>query len=320
MNEVSFIKKNEKRWKDFELYLAGKKAMDADKLAQLYIELTDDLAFSKTFFARSKTTKYLNQLTLKAHALIFKRRKQKKNRVLRFFRYDYPLALYNNRRNIYYSFLAFAIAVFVGVVSLQHNQDFVRMILGDGYVDMTLENIEKGKPMAVYASEDPVVMFFSIAWNNIKVSFYIFTMGILLVYGSVLILLYNGVMLGTFQYFLITKGVGVDSFYAIWLHGTMEITAIVIAGGAGIAMGRGFLLPGTLPRITALKQKGKEGAIIITGLIPFFLYAAFIESFLTRHYDKSFLMDSILIAFSVLIIITYFFVYPYLLNRKIKKL
>ncbi|MEL7005973.1 MAG: stage II sporulation protein M, partial [Bacteroidota bacterium] len=100
-------------------------------------------------------------------------------------------------------------------------------VLSYRYVDMTLENIEKGDPMGVYSSMSQVSMFFTITFNNVRVSFMAFGGGLFFSIGAGLLLFYNGVMLGTFQQFFYQKGLLVFSFLSIWIHGTIEISSIV---------------------------------------------------------------------------------------------
>ena len=318
MNEIRFIKTNGKRWQEFESFLSNRANNNPDHLAQLYVELTDDLAYSQSFFPKSKTTKYLNQLTFKAHQNIFKRRKSSKNKLIQFFRYDYPFALYNNRRKILYAFLLTFISAIIGAVSAAHDEEFARLILGDYYINMTLDNINSGNPMAVYDSSEEFGMFMQIAWNNIRVSFLTFASGMLFSVGTFYFLFKNGMMLGVFQYFFFDQGVALTSMSAIWLHGTIEIFSIIIAGAAGLVMGNSFLFPGTYTRAQSLKRGAKEGVTIVGGLIPFFIIASFIESYVTRHYQESMLLDWVLIGSSIMLIITYFFMYPSYLNQKIK--
>ena len=74
-----------------------------------------------------------------------------------------------------------------------------------------------------------------------------------------------------------------ESLLSIWLHGALEISSIVVAGVAGLAMGDGWLFSGTYPRGYAFRQGAKRGLKIVVGLVPMFIIAGFIESFLTRH-------------------------------------
>jgi uncharacterized membrane protein SpoIIM required for sporulation len=317
MNEIRFIKLNGKRWQDFDNFLNENEISNPDQLAQLYVELTDDLAYARTFFPNSKTTKYLNQITFKAHQQIFKRRKVASNSIIKFFLNDYPLTIYENRKTIFIAFIFFVISAIIGAASLSLNEDFARSILGDGYVNMTIDNIKDGHPMGVYDSQEQGIMFLSIAWNNIRVAFMAFALGIFFTVGTFTVLLRNGIMLGVFQFFFFKYGLMKVSFLTVWMHGTIEISSIIIAAAAGIVMGKGFLFPGTYPRIYSLQREALKGVKMVIGLIPLFIIAAFIESFVTRHSEVSFTFDAIIIVLSSIFIISYLFVYPYFLTKKL---
>lgn len=317
MREVAFSRKNGPRWVEFESYLSNSRKFNPDRLARLFIEITDDLAYAQTFYPDSKTTKYLNQLAVKAHQILYKRTQAKKFRLYHFFTTDYPLLLYKNRQKIFYSFLFVFFSALIGIISTANDDTFIRLILGDHYVNMTLENIEKGQPMAVYESESSLNMFFLICWNNIRVSFLVFAAGMLFSVGSYILLFTNGLMIGAFQYFFYQKGLFLTSFVTIWLHGTIEIFSIIVAGASGIIIGNSIMFPGTYSRIHSLQKGAKEGAKILSGLIPFFIVAAFIESYITRHSDFSVVIDWAIISVSVAIIICYFFIYPNIVFKKI---
>src|SRR5690606_38292774 len=100
--------------------------------------------------------------------------------------------------------------------------------------DMTIDNIEAGNPLGVYQSSDQLSMFIQITTNNLMVSFLIFFVGLLFTVGTHVMLFSNGVMLGAFQYYFHTKGLLITSFLGIWIHGAFEISAIILAGAAGI--------------------------------------------------------------------------------------
>lgn len=199
MREVTFLKKNADKWKEFETFLSSKENINPDKLAALFIELTDDLSYSRTFFPESKTTQYLNSLTARVHQSIYKSKKERKERFFRFWKYEAPLLFYKHRLKIVISFSIFFISMLMGVVSSAGDSGFVRLIMGDGYVNMTLENIDKGDPMAIYKQMNGVDMFLGITFNNIRVSFIAFVYGILISFGTGWVLMSNGIMLGAFQ-------------------------------------------------------------------------------------------------------------------------
>jgi uncharacterized membrane protein SpoIIM required for sporulation len=193
--------------------------------------------------------------------------------------------------------------------------NFVRSVLGDAYVDMTEDNIAKGDPFGVYKQGNEFGMFVSIAANNIRVSLMVFAMGILAGAGTLYMLFENGIMLGCFQQFFFAKGLGWQSVLVIWIHGTLEISAIVIAGTAGLILGNSFLFPGTYQRIESLKYGAKDAVKIIFGLVPFFLLAAFFEGFVTRHTEMPIWLSSMLLLSSLALIVWYFIIYPIRLQR-----
>ena len=152
--------------------------------------------------------------------------------------------------------------------------------LGDSYVDMTLENIQSGDPMAVYKSKGQFGMSLGITANNLYVAFLTFVLGAFFGIGAVIIMVSNGIMVGAFQYFFYAEGLLQESFLTIWIHGTLEISAIIIAGAAGMTMGRGLLFPGTYRRLQAFQVSAKRGLKIMLGITPIIIAAGFIEGFL----------------------------------------
>ena len=313
MREALFLKQNKERWSAYE----KEPSSDPDELAERFIQLTDDLAYARTFYPKSKTVQYLNGLAGSIHLAIYKNKKEKQNRLIEFWKYELPLVMARNQRALLYAFLFFTCFVLIGVLSAHFDENFIRLILGDGYVNMTNENIEKGDPFGVYKSRDPMTMFLTIAFNNIYVSFRVFVMGLMLGVGTVYGLFYNGIMLGSFEYYFFSKGIGFDSILVVFIHGTLEISAIIIAGAAGLVLGNSILFPKTLTRMQSVIRGAKDGLKIIIGLLPVFLLAAFFEGFITRHTDMPVWMSSFILLASLTFIIYYFIVYPRKLLGKI---
>jgi uncharacterized membrane protein SpoIIM required for sporulation len=316
MTETAFVKSRREVWQSFEHMLLRPKQVSPDALADSFIQLTDDLAYARTFFPNSKITQYLNALTAKAHQSIYRNRKERRERLIEFWRIELPLAVFSTRRSILYSFIIFAIAAFIGALSTAGDDSFVRLILGDVYVNMTLANIQKGDPMAVYKSARELPMFLGITLNNIFVSFYAFVLGMLCSFGTAYVLLYNGIMLGTFQYFFYQHGLLLKSALVIWIHGTLEISAIVLAGGAGLTIGNSILFPQSFTRLDSFLRGAKCGIKVIFGLIPIFIAAGFLESFVTRHTDMPLFLSLLIIFSSLAFVIWYFVIYPIYLSKK----
>ena len=319
MKEITFLNQNADKWQQFEALVASKGGSNPDLMADLFIQLTDDLSYSKTNYPKSKTTQYLNSIAARVHQEIYKNKKEKSGRIITFWKYELPFIFKNSQKQLFYAFLIFAVAMLIGIVSAAYDDTFVRLILGDSYVNMTLENIDKGDPMAVYKSMNQIDMFLGITINNIRVAFVCFALGLLFSFGTGVMLLYNGIMLGAFQYFFYSKGLLLQSVLVIWIHGTLEISAIIIAGCAGLVMGNSILFPGTYSRGASFIMGAKQGVKIVIGLVPIFITAGFFESFVTRYSQMPMWLSLMIIGSSILFIVWYFIVYPILLNNKVRK-
>lgn len=316
MREVAFLQQNAEQWREFEARLAQRNNTDPDELAGLYVRLTDDLAYAKTFYPNSKTTAYLNTLASRAHQIIYRNQKEEANRFVTFWQTELPLLMRQTRVELLCAALVFVLSAMLGALSSANDETFVRLILGDRYVNMTLENIKQGDPLAVYKKMNQIDMFLGITFNNVRVSFYAFMAGVAFAFGTGLILFYNGVMLGAFQYFFHQQNLLLPSVLTIWIHGTLEISAIVIAGSAGFTMGRGLLFPGTFTRGEAFMRGAKNGLKIVIGLVPIFIVAGFLESFVTRYTNMPAALNLSIILVSAAFIVYYFLIYPSLLKRK----
>ncbi|WP_129718382.1 stage II sporulation protein M [Pedobacter sp. SYP-B3415] len=306
MREAVFVKQNSEKWQRYDAL----PHQSPDELADRFIEITNDLAFSKTFYPKSKTTAYLNGLAFKLHQSLYRNRKERRGRFLNFWQTELPFIFFKYRRQLLYALVFFVIACAMGALSAKYDDTFVRLIMGNAYVNMTNENIAKGDPFGVYKQENELMMFTYIALNNIFVSFYTFALGAFFSLGTVFSLFRNGIMLGSFQYYFFSKGLGLQSVLVIWIHGTLEISAIVIAGAAGLILGNSFLFPKTYSRMDSLKAGARDGMKIIIGLIPIFILAAFFESFVTRHTEMPMWLSVLILAASAAFIIWYAGIYP----------
>lgn len=140
MREAAFLKKNKDKWLLFEAVLDGKKDIEPDKLSDLYLEITDDLSYASSFYPKSNTSLFLNALAVKAHQKIYKSKKESKNKFISFFKTECPLLFYNYQKQLAIAFLVFVLFTIAGAYSASQDGDFVRLILGDSYVNETLEN------------------------------------------------------------------------------------------------------------------------------------------------------------------------------------
>lgn len=318
MRETSFIKQNKDKWAELERVM-DKKEKDPEQLNELFIKVTDDLSYSRTYYSNRSVRVYLNGLAQRIFYSIYKNKRSRISRFKDFWTTDLPILVYESKVAFRISFGVFMAALLIGVISSINDPNFAQAILGESYIDMTIENIESGDPMAVYKSKGKTSMSIGITLNNIFVAFRTFILGAFFMVGSIGILLYNGIMVGAFQYFFFEQGLLQESALTIWMHGTLEISAIVIAGAAGITMGRGLVFPGTLSRINAFQLSARRGLKIMIGVTPLFIVAGFIEGFLTRITEAPDILRLLFILICLAFVIGYFVILPVILGRTGKK-
>ncbi len=320
MRETVFIKQNKQQWLEIEQVLNNGQRISPDQMADLYIQLLGDLSFSQTYYPKSTTTTYLNFLVSQIYRKIYKTKRIEKNRFIFFFKEEVPQLLYHHRKLIYFSFILFFFFATLGVISAKYDTEFVRIILGNHYVNQTLENIEKGDAMAVYKSGSDWGSFIAITVNNVRVAIYAFIFGITAGLLTYYVLLQNAMMIGAFQYFFYEKGVFADSLKGIWLHGAMEVFSIVIAAAAGFLLAKSIVFPKTYSRMLSFKVGFKEGLKIFLATVPFFVAAGFIEGYITRYSNTMPLWLNCVIIFGSLALISYYFlIYPIVKHFKLNK-
>ncbi len=315
MKEKIFIEKNKQYWQGFEQGLKSDQKKPG-RFWHTFVKITGDLAYARTFYPNRSVRVYLNYLSQLVYNDLSKTRKYRDNVWIRFWTHSIPMAMYRNRMSMYLALGVFILAFLAGYLSGVVNPDYVVQILGHEYVSMTRENIASGDPMAVYRSMAPMEMSFAITVNNIRVAFLTFICGILASVGTLGVLLYNAMMIAAFHKLLFDEGIVREMLLTVYMHGAMEISAIIIAGGAGLVLGKGLLFPGTHTRLEAFQLSSKEAIYIFIGTLPLFVIAGFVEGFVTRLTDIADWLRFLFIITSLGLVVFYYFIYPGLLASR----
>ncbi len=316
MKESKFIDKNLNSWKENEKLISTNDNTPR-QLSHLFIKTTDDLSYANTYYKNRSVRLYLNSIAKILFNQVNKSEQFRFSSIREFFTHSVPLAFYAARKEIMISFILFGISMLIGALSSKYDPEFAQLILGDKYVKMTQENIAKNDPMAVYKSMAPFDMFLRITVNNCLVALRTFVMGIFMAIGTILIMIHNGIMVGCFQYYFIQHGIFWESFLTIWQHGVFEISSIIMAGAAGLVLGKGLIFPGNFTRFQALRLSARNGLKIMMGILPILIIAGFIEGFYTRFTQTPDAIRVITILLSLLIIIGYFVVLPWHRNKQV---
>ncbi len=323
MREALFIKRNRDKWIRYQ----REQTQDPDEQAERFITLLDDLAYSRTFYPQSKVTRWINSIAVGIYQSIYQNKKEQYSRLWTFWTTELPLLVRKYHKVFLFTFIFFILCLTISIISSKHEDAFVKTILGDEYVAMTEENISRGDPFGVYRDDDKFTMFVMIAFNNIKVALRTFVYGIFFGIGTLMILFYNGIMVGAFEYLFFSKGLGWKSIMVIWIHGTIEISSIIIAGAAGFIVGAGILFPGTYSRMQSFKMAIRDALKIALALVPFFIMAAFLESYVTYLMSNTFSignghglpvwLGALILLASLWLLTWYFYWYPIQVEKRI---
>jgi uncharacterized membrane protein SpoIIM required for sporulation len=313
VREALFIKKHKEKWAKAQQDPPD----DADEMANNFTELVNDLAYAKTFYPTSKVTQFINGQASKIYLNIYKNRKEESNRIVDFWKRDLPLTIRKYHRIIFFMFILFCVFFMVGFFSSRFDENFVRQMLGDDYVDKTIQNIEEGNPFGIYQSGSSFLSWMGIMINNIIVALVYFSQGIIFGIFTVKSMVTEAIRIGAFHYLFFSKGLGLQWALAVMIHGTLELWSIIVSCAAGVVLGMGFLFPGTLKRVDSLKRAAKDGVKITVGVLPVFIVAAFFEGFITRYYKMHWILSSLILISSSAFIVWYFIIYPIRLQRKL---
>ena len=308
LRETTFISRNLETWQALEAELARDRP-DPDVLRDLYAAVSDDLSYARTHYPNRSVKTFLNTKAASL-SLSLQRNQRRGIEVRKFFTETVPLELHTERYALATAFAVFVAAFLIGWFSSVADPDFARSVLSDRYVEMTEENIAADDPMAVYKDGSMLGGALGITGNNLRVALTCFVAGIAYGAGTLLVMIYNGVMVGTFQQFFFARGVGWESVLGIWTHGTIEISCIIVAGAAGLVLARGMIWPGTLSRTRSFQLSALSGLRIMAGIAPLIVLAGFIEGFLTRLTDLPTPLRAGFLLLNVAFVVYYFVVRP----------
>jgi uncharacterized membrane protein SpoIIM required for sporulation len=248
---------------------------ELQEMALLYRQVAADLSVLRQDPTARAYAAHVNQLLARAHHIIYSGRKTNLRTLWRFLSDEYPAIF---QRQIGYVLASVAVTVawgLLGAVLTNARPEFMRHFVGPQMIatmerhQMWTESVVSMAPMASSA----------IMTNNLSVSFVIFATGIVFGLGTFFYLAVNGMMLGVIgaachQY---SMSVALWSFVAP--HGSLELPAILIAGGAGFRLGHAMLFPGALRWKESVARGGSEATRLVSGVIPMLIVAGSLEGF-----------------------------------------
>lgn len=288
MKQSLFESRHQAQWQQFEQQLADlergrAKAEQCQTFVQDYRRLCQHLALAEERGYSSYLIDPLQQLALRGHQQLYRRRTTISARVLAFLLADFPRLVRREWRLVLIaSLLFFASLLGIGLLvylfpeliySLLDQQQVSEM---QGMYDPAAGRL--GRAVERASSED-WVMFGYYIMHNIGIAFQTFASGLLFGVGSVFFLVFNGLIIGAIAGHLTQIGFGQTFWPFVIGHGAFELTAIALSGAAGLKLGWALIAPGRLPRGEALLQAARVSVQLVYGVILFLLVAAFIEAY-----------------------------------------
>ncbi len=289
MKTIDFINDRKETWLELEKTarkISGVRRPRLDdrqvvSLMHNYRRTMADLSLAQSHYPSDPLVSQLSSLVVRVLSIVAAHQEGDLNRIRRFFSYTLPATILKLSRLFLVSLAVFGGAALFGYFLTVLDPYAANAIAGDRYVFMTLENIEKGKPFAVYESGLKYAMSGFIMANNIKVAFTAFAFGAFYGLGTFFILLYNGLMLGSIAAVFGNHGLLFDFTTTVLIHGTLELFAIVVAGAAGLRLGQALFRPGDLRRGEAVYKFGVEAFQICAIMVPVFVIAGILEGYVT---------------------------------------
>ena len=275
MKQEQFVARYQQEWQELEQWLllragasrrarrkASGLALDDTAVPQRYRRLCQQLALARERGYSPQLVQRLQQLMQQGHSVLYRTRPTRWRAALEFLVADFPLLVRSQARSMWVALAMFALPAIACFVLVQVYPDLIHTLMDNRQIAAMERMYDPAAERLGRDSGTDWMMFGHYILNNISIALRTFASGLLAGLGTLLVLLFNGVTIG-----------------AVAGHGAFELTAIVIAGGAGLQLGMKLLAPGRRSRLDALVDGGRIGARLCLGVAFMLLVAAFIEAF-----------------------------------------
>jgi uncharacterized membrane protein SpoIIM required for sporulation len=258
-----------------------RRKFDGARLATLYRRVCEHLALAQARAYPIHLTQRLEGLTQSAHRLIYRRHDYGLARFARLALVDFPEAVRAHRAYLLVSTLMFMLPLLMAGWAAWRDPGFILHLLDASSVQEFDSMYGDGaEPLrSTRSAGDDWQMFGFYIMNNIGIGFRCFAAGIFAGVGSAAVVVFNGVQIGAVGGYLIAAGHAQNFLSFVVTHSAFELTAIVLAGAAGLRLGFSWVAPGRHTRLEALRLAARHAVVIVYGVIGLLLIAAAVEAF-----------------------------------------
>lgn len=285
MNQDQFVARRQTQWQALSTILTQMQGRGARRLppdmvqevGRLYRQTASDLAYARTYYPGSSVTTYLNQLVSQAHAVLYAEEPQRFKSLLRFYWNTVPQTIRRHWKAVVLAFAIFAAGAVVGLLATLSDPDLAQALVPEGILERVVSPQERYN---MDVAQRPAIGV-GLLLNNVQASVLAFGLGLTLGIGTVVVLFYNGLIIGAVLAHSVWQG-NMSSLWAhLMAHGSLELMAIFLCGAAGLVLGWSLAAPGDLPRGESVTRGGRQAVVLVMGAIPFLVIAAIIESQVT---------------------------------------
>ncbi|MBP6011452.1 MAG: stage II sporulation protein M [Alphaproteobacteria bacterium] len=292
LRSLRFRKEREESWRELDELLrraernALRSLSDDEMLAipALYRAALSSLSVARATSLDQALIDYLEALCGRAYFFVYGSRTSLKERAVRFFAYDWPVAIKEIWRETAISTLITFAAALTAYLLVMAEPDwygaFVSSDMASGrdpqasteYLRSTLyDRPDASEALGVFAT-----FLFT---NNAQVAIFAFALGFAFCVPTSLLLAYNGCALGAMFAVFASHGLGFEFAGWILIHGVTELFAVILAGAAGLRIGWSIAFPGERSRLAAAEHSGRQGAVVIIGVVIMLFIAGILEGF-----------------------------------------
>nr|WP_089220727.1 stage II sporulation protein M [Sphingomonas laterariae] len=268
------------------------RSLDTDELMALpvlYRQALSSLSVARETSLDRALVDYLESLCARAYFFLYGVRTPARTRLAQFFRHDWPAAV----RALWPETLAALLLTIAGAIAafvlVSHDASWFFSIIPQDLAngrDPTASAAQLRETLYGNGDKDGLSIFATFLFtHNAQVAIFAFALGFAFALPSALLIVFNGCMLGAFFALFVPHGLGVGLGGWLAIHGTTEILAILLAGAAGMRIGRAVAFPGASSRLRAAADAGRASATVMAGVVIMLMVAGILEGIGRQRID-----------------------------------
>ena len=287
MTPLQFEQLYEKDWEELELSLerhagaTSARALSGARFTMLYRKACGHLSIARSRSYPAHVIDRLEHITSHCHQLIYQQRELGGQWIVRMIARDFPASVRAHAGYVAVAALLFVVPTIVLGVLVYRQPELILSVV-DADTASEYDAMYSSSTAAIgrlRTADTDWMMFGRYIRNNVGVAFQCFAGGLFAGLGSIFFLAFNGAFGGAIAGYLSARGLGSTFYSFVVTHAAFELTAIVLAGAAGLRIGHALLAPGRLTRVQSLIGASRESVVIVYGLTAMLIIAAVIEAF-----------------------------------------